>query len=203
MKLLTALPLLAALAAAAPLAAHADDDGIDPAKAKAFDSRVFAGPVGNKAFACFVRRYDASHLAQHRKQKVTAIKLLVTAENHAGEPTSYAYKAGFQLRDRSGNFDGGSSCGHETDEDGKNEIRFTCDIACGGGGLDIAMSTDNKSAIVHLEIIGVRDRKHPKRDELTLEGGTDDKVFRVDRVDNAECAELLPGNKEFASLQRK
>jgi hypothetical protein len=203
MKILTALPLLAALAAAAPLAAHADDDGIDPAKTKAFDTRVFAGPIGNKAFACFVRHYDASHLAQHRKQKVTAIQLLVTAENHAGEPTSYAYKAGFQLRDRSGNFDGGSSCGHETDEDSKNEIRFTCDIACGGGGLDIAMSTDNKSAIVHLEIIGVRDRKHPKRDELTLEGGTDDKVFRVDRVDNSECAELLPGNKELASLQRK
>lgn len=203
MKILTALPLLAALAAAAPLAAHADDDGIDPAKAKAFDSRVFAGLISNKAFACFVRRYDASHLAQHKKQKVTAIKLLVTAENHAAEPTSYAYKAGFQLRGRSGNFDGGSSCGHETDEDGKNEIRFTCDIACGGGGLDIAMSKDDKSAIVHLEIIGVRDRKHPKRDELTLEGGADDKMFRVDRVDNSECAELLPGNKELASLQRK
>src|ERR1700754_425771 len=122
MKILTALPLLAALAAAFPLAAHADEDGIDPAKAKAFDNSVFAGPIGDKAFACFVRRYDASHLAQHRKQKVTAMKLLVTAENRKGEPTSYAYKAGFQLRGRSGNFDGGSSCGHMVDEDGNKEI---------------------------------------------------------------------------------
>jgi hypothetical protein len=202
MKILTALPLLAALVAAAPLAAHAED-GIDPAKAKAFDDSVFAGPVGNKAFACFVRHYDASHMARHKKQKVTAIKLLVTAENHAGEPTSYAYKAGFQLRGKSGNFDGGSTCGHESDEDGKDEIHFTCDIACGGGGLNIAMAKDNKSAIVHLEIIAVQDRKHPKRDGLTIEGGTDDKDFRVDRVDNAECAELLPGKKELASLQHK
>jgi hypothetical protein len=201
MKLLTALPLLAALAAAAPLAAHADDDGIDPAKAKAFDSRVFADPVGNKAFACFVRHYDASHLAQHRKQKVTAVKLLVTAENHAGEPTSYAYKAGFQFRNRAGNFDAGSGCGRI--EDGAKVIHFTCDGDCGGGGIDIAMSKNDKSLIVHLEVIPISDRKHPERDVQMLEAGADDKVFRVDRVDNAECAELLPGKEELASLQRK
>jgi len=200
MKILTALPLLAALVAAAPLA-HAEDDGIDPAKSKAFDSRVFAGPVGNKAFACFVRHYDASHLAQHKKQKVTAIKLLVTAENHAGEPTSYAYKAGFQFRNRAGNFDAGSGCGRI--EDGAKAIHFTCDGDCGGGGIDMAMTKDDKSMIVHLEVIPIWDRKHPDRDSKTLEAGADDKVFRVDRVDNGECAELMTGNKEVASLGRK
>jgi hypothetical protein len=204
MKILTALPLVAALAAAFPLNAHAsDNDDISPAKVKAFDARVFGGPVGSKASACFVRRYDAGHLAQHRKQKVEAVKLLITAENHAGEETSYSYRAGFQLRNRPGNFDGGSSCGHMMNEDGVKEIRFTCDVECGGGGLDIAMSTDNKSAIVHLDVIGVTDRKHPKRDAVTLDGGADDKVFRVDRVDNSECAELMPGHKEVATLQRK
>lgn len=201
MKILTALPLLAALAAAAPLAAHAEGDGIDPAKSKAFDSRVFAGPIGDNASACFVRHYDASHLAQHKKQKVTAIKLLVTAENHAGEPTSYAYKAGFQFRNRAGNFDAGSGCGRI--EDGSKQIHFTCDGDCGGGGIDMAMSKDDKSMIVHLEVIPIWDRKHPNRDEKMLEAGADDKVFRVDRVDNSECAELLPGNKELAALQRK
>ena len=200
MKILTALPLLAALVAAAPLA-HAEDDGIDPAKSKAFDARVFAGPIGDTASACFVRHYDASHLAQHKKQKVTAIKLLVTAENHAGEPTSYAYKAGFQFRNRAGNFDAGSGCGRI--EDGSKQIHFTCDGDCGGGGIDMAMSKDDKSMIVHLEVIPIWDRKHPNRDEKMLEAGADDKVFRVDRVDNSECAELLPGNKELAALQHK
>ena len=38
---------------------------------------VIAGPLGQKTYACFVRRYDASHLAQHPKQKVSAMKLLV------------------------------------------------------------------------------------------------------------------------------
>lgn len=200
MKILTALPLLAALVVAAPLA-HAEDDGIDPAKAKAFDTRVFAGPVGDKTLACFGRHYDASHLAQRKKQKVTAVKLLITAENHAGELTSYAYRAGFQFRNRAGNFDAGSGCGRI--EDGAKVIHFTCDGDCGGGGIDIAMSKDDKSLIVHLEVIPIWDRKHPERDEQMLEAGADDKVFRLDRVDNSECAELLPGNKELASLRHK
>jgi len=202
MRILNVLPLVAAFAVASPLAVHAEN-GTETAKEKAFDSRVFAGPIGNKAFACFVRRYDADHLAQHPKQRISAIKLLVTAENHAGEETSYAYKAGFQLRNKPGNFDGGSHCGHMVDEEGNKDIRFTCDVDCGGGGLDIAMSNDNKSAIVHLDVIGVWDRKHPKRKPLTLDGGADDKLLRVDRVDTSECAELMGGNKTAASLQRK
>ena len=35
------------------------------------------------------------------------------------------------------------------------------------------------------------------------EGGADDKVFRLERVNNSECAELMPDRKEVASLQRK
>lgn len=202
MKILAALPLVAVLAAAAPLAAHAEDDGMDPARTRAFDAQVFGGPIGEKASACFARRYDKSHLAQHRKQKVSAMKLLLTAENRPNEPTGYAYKVGVRFRNKPGNFDGGSSCGHMEGEDGDKEIRFTCDVECGGGGLDVAMSKDNTSAIVHLEVIGVWDRKHPDGDTITLEGGGDDKVFRLDRVDTAECAELA-GDKEVASLPRK
>lgn len=200
MKILAALSLVAALAL--PFAARANDD-IPAAKSKAFDAKVFGAPIGNKASACFVRRYDASYLAQHPKQKVGAMKLLVTAENHPKEETAYAYKVGVQFRNKPGNFDGGSHCGHMVDEDGKNDIRFTCDVDCGGGGLEIAMSKDNKSAIVHLDVIGVWDRAHPKREPVTLDGGRDDKVLRLDRVDISECAELMDGHKEVASLQRK
>jgi hypothetical protein len=199
MKILAALPLVAALVL--PLAARANDD-IPAAKTRAFDTKVFGGPVGQKASACFVRRYEASHLAQHPKQKVSAMKLLLTAENHPNEETAYAYKVGVQFRNKRCNFDGGSHCGHMVDEDGKKDIRFTCDVDCGGGGLEIAMSKDSKSAIVHLDVIGVWDRAHPKREPVTLEGAGDDKLFRVDRVDTSECAELMDGHKEVALLQR-
>jgi hypothetical protein len=48
------------------------EDNIDSAKAAAFDKRIFAGPPAEKTHACFARRYDANHLAQHRRQKVMA-----------------------------------------------------------------------------------------------------------------------------------
>lgn len=199
MKFVAALPLAAVLVL--PLAAHAED-GVPTAKLKAFDAKVFGGPIGETASACFARRYDASHLAQHPKQKVSAMKLLVSAENHPKEETGYAYKVGVQFRNKPGNFDGGSHCGRMVDEDGKKDIRFTCHVDCGGGGLEIAMSKDNKSAIVHLDVIGVWDRAHPKRDAITLEGAGDDKVFRIDRADISECAELMDGHKVVASLRK-
>jgi hypothetical protein len=55
---------------------HAQD-GVDKARADAFEVRMFAGQPGKKAYACFLRRYDANHLAQHPKQKIAAMKLLV------------------------------------------------------------------------------------------------------------------------------
>jgi hypothetical protein len=203
-----ALLLVLTMAVLLPQVVSAQDTNKDAneksekAREAAFDKRVFAGPVGKKASACFVRRYNANHLAQHPKQKVAAMKLLVTAENHPKEPTVYAYKVGVQFRNKPANFDGGSSCSHMTDEDGNKAISFSCDVECGGGGLEVAMSKDDKSAIVKLEVIGVYDRQHPKRDAVTLEGGVDDKVFRLDRVDSAECADLT-SHREVASLQRK
>ena len=91
-----ALFLALTMAVLLPPAASAQDtkqdtnDKSEKAREAAFDKRVFGGPIGNKAVACFVRRYDASHLAQHPQQKVSSMKLLVTAENHPKEPTAYA-----------------------------------------------------------------------------------------------------------------
>src|SRR5437899_2943748 len=193
--------IIAAIASVVGAHACHAQEGVDKAKAAAFDARMFGGPLSQKTYARFVRRYDASHLAQYPKQKVSSMKLLVTAENHPKEPTSYAYKVGVQFRNKPGHFDGGSACSHMVDEDGNKEISFSCDVECGGGGLEVAMSKDDRSAIVKLEVIGVHDRRHPKRDAVTLQGGADDKVFRLDRVDNAECADLT--DHRVASLQRK
>lgn len=202
MKVLIKLSILAALAA--PMAVHAEDatqdEWIPKAKAAAFDARVFGGPVGDKASACFVRRYDAAHLRQHPKQKVSLMKLLVSAETRADEPTSYAYKVGVQFRNKPGDFDGSSSCGHYADDDGSN-IRFSCDMECGAGGIEVALSRDDKTAIVHLETIAIWNRKHPDGDGDSLQGGADDKVFRLERVDAKECAELI-GHQEVASAQQ-
>jgi hypothetical protein len=57
--------------------------------------------------------------------------------------------------------------------------------------------------IVRLTAIAIWNRKTPDGDTESLQGGADDKVFRVDRVDNKECAELLSNREELASLQQK
>ena len=198
-----ALLLALTMATLLPQAALAQSEEADAAKKAAFDKRIFGGATGNKASACFARRYDASHLAQHPKQKVSAMKLLLTAEKTPDEPTVHMYKIGVQFRGKPGNFDGDSACSYLIDDEGKKETSFNCGAECGGGGFEVAMAKDDKSVIVRVDTIGIYDRKHPDGDLLTLEGGKDDKVFRLDRVDNAECAELLPKPKQTASAQRK
>jgi hypothetical protein len=194
----------AAIASLAGIRLGYAQDGVDKTKAAAFDNRMFAGPIGEKADACYVRRYDASHLAQHPKQKVSAMKLLVTAENPPdGKTTNYSFRLGVQYRHRPGKFDSSGYCNHVVAEDKGNEIRYGCGVDCEGGGIDVAMK-DDKSAIIHLERIVVWERDKPDDDASdALLAGADDKVFRVDRADLRECAELVTDRKELAALQHK
>ena len=76
--------LALSLAPLLPSAASAQEE-INKAKAENFDKRVFAGALGEKkSYACFVRAYDAEHLAKHPKQKVGAMKLLDPGGVRAG-----------------------------------------------------------------------------------------------------------------------
>jgi hypothetical protein len=183
---------------------HAQD-GIDKAKADAFDVRMFTKAPGQKAYACFVRRYDASHLAQHPRQKVSAMKLLVTAEiPEDAKQLNYSFRLGVKYRHRPGNFDSGGYCNHVIAEDAANEIRFGCGVDCEGGGIDVALSKDDKSAIIRLARIVVWERNKPDdetRDSLLA--GADDKIFRVDRADARECFELVTDREELAALRHK
>ena len=184
--------------------AHAQD-GIDKAKAAAFDKRLFAGPVGEKTYACFVRQYDGSHLTQHPKQKVSAMKLLVTAEIPPAEKTtSYSFRLGVKYRHRSGNFDSSGYCNHVVAENAGNEIRFGCGVDCEGGGINVALSQDDRSAIIRLERIMVWNRNKPDDEAAdALLAGADDKIFRLDRADVRECAELVTDRQELAALRHK
>ena len=59
---------LALLAVLAGAGASPAQEEIDKAKAAAFDKRLFAAPLAPKTtYACFIRNYDAEHLAKHPK----------------------------------------------------------------------------------------------------------------------------------------
>ncbi|WGS22244.1 MULTISPECIES: hypothetical protein [unclassified Bradyrhizobium] len=196
---------LATAACAGTTLAVQAQEGVDRAKAAAFDDRVFGGPPGAKAYACFVRRYDADHLAQHPRQKVSAMKLLVTAEGGPEDKAlNYSFRLGIQYRHRTGNFDSSGYCDHAIAIAAGSEVRFDCGVDCEGGGINVALSKDDKSATIRLQKIVVWNRDKPD-DEAgdALVAGADDKIFRVDRADTSECAELVTDRKELAALRHK
>jgi len=175
-------------------ACHAQES-VDKAKAAAFDGRMFGGPLGAKTYACFVRRYDASHLAQHPKQKVSAMKLLVSAE--AEDKT---IDLGFRYRHCADSFDSSGFCNHAVAENSGGEIRLGCGVDCEGGGIEVAMK-DHRSALIRLERIRIWERNKVDDDVGDdLVAGADDRIF--ERADLHECSELVTDRKELAALRR-
>jgi hypothetical protein len=192
---------------AAP-AARADDGDkpIDPAQKSAFDKRVFGSATGAaKAYACFVRHYDSDHLARHPLQKVSAMKLLVTAEKEP-ENAGYAYsfRLGFKYRHRKGDYDSSGSCNHIIADGEGRQLQFGCGVDCDGGGIGVALSNDDKSTLVSVERVRIWQHNKPDEDASgDLVGGADDKLFRLDRTELRECASLVTDRKELAALRRK
>lgn len=203
-RLLLSLAVLAILAGADAAPAQQE---IDKTRAASFDQRLFARPLAaHMTFACFTRVYDAGHLARHPEQKVAAMKLLVTAEHPPEDKaaTSYAFRLGFKYRHRASRFDSAGSCDHFTPEDAGDEIRLGCGVDCDGGGLNVAVAKDDKSAVVRLRRIRVWQNSKPDDDaEHSLEAGADDGIFRLERADNRECAALVTDRKELAALRRR
>ncbi|QQO19968.1 hypothetical protein JJB98_08630 [Bradyrhizobium diazoefficiens] len=204
------LSILAALTLAALTSAARAEDGDDvreagKAEAETFNARMYAGTPGSEAYACFVRRYDAEHLARHPKQKVAAMKLLISAEYDKEDKQLHnSFRLGFRYRHRSSDFDSSGSCSHTVFTKNGDEVRLGCGVDCEGGGIGVALSKDDKSAIVRLARIRVWQNNKPDDDaEESLVSGADDRIFRLDRTDNGECASLVADRKELAALRHK
>jgi len=205
------LSVIAALTFAALTGvAHADEaDKVretTKAEADAFNARLYAGTPGDKSYACFVRRYDAGHLARHPKQKVASMKLLVSAETDREDKQLHnSFRLGFRYRHRHGDFDTSGSCGsHAVLLSQGDEVRMGCGVDCEGGGIEVGLSRDNKSAIIRLEQVRVWQNNKPDDEaEQSLVAGADDRIFRLDRADNSECASLVTDRRELAALRHK
>ena len=181
----------------------------------AFSKRVFGGSAPQpKGYACFVRRYDAAHMAQHPLQKVTAIKLLVTAEMVPDDKVlEYSFRLGVNFRDRPGDFDSSGDCGHaavtKVPDNAETEIPagvdIVCAVDCDGGGVTVSLANKDASLIVKpLDRIRIWKGKNFDETATTaLNAGADDKVFRLDRTKLDECAPLVADRKELAAMRHK
>jgi hypothetical protein len=187
--------------------ARAEDDPVDAKADAAFSNRLFAGKVNvSKSYACFVRRYDAAHLAKHPLQKVSVMKLLVAREKVPEDAAyNYSFRLGVNFRHRTGDFDSSGDCGHfKPDQPNAAALGLGCGVDCDGGGIEVALSNDDKSVIVKLETIRIW--RHNKPDEEashSLKGGADDRVFRLDRASLSDCTALVTDRKELAAMRRK
>jgi hypothetical protein len=212
----TAAATIAVTMVLAPRAAFADDQKLDADFAK----RMFAGGVPNpKAYACFVRRYDTAHLAQHPLQKVSVMRLLISTEKDPDFPNfQYAFRLGVNYRDRPGDFDSSGNCGHApTIKDLDNSdippedrvtrpagIDFECDVDCDGGGVNVTLANNDNAVILTLDHIRIwRGNAPDAKAAGALQAGEDDKIFRLDRTSTSECASLVADRKELAAMRRK
>ncbi len=197
---------------AAPIfGAHADEGG----HRATFSKRLFATQSrDHKTFACFVRRYDASHLAHHPRQKVSAMKLLVLVDN-LPEPTgfSYAFRLGVKFRNQPGDFVTSGDCGRPSADVVGESLHIHCSVDCDGGGVTVSLADGDKSVLVKPNETRVYPADRPGQanadddpdhdGRVTLEGGADDRVFRLDRTDIETCKSLAAGDDELAALQAK
>jgi hypothetical protein len=178
-----------------------------------FAKRFFAGTIGKpKAYACFTRRYDAAHMAEHPLQKVTVMRLLITAEKTLDDTyLDYSFRLGFNFRDQPGDFDSSGECGHappvrnaDTDPMPAAGIDFPCDVDCDGGGISVNLANNDNSLIAKLDRIRIWKSTDPDgAAPRGLQGGADDKIFRLDRTSLDECKSLVTDRKELAAIRHK
>jgi hypothetical protein len=194
------LALVALLAAGAGTTERAEetDDG--------FAKRLFAGKLDkDKSYACFVRVYDQPHLNRHPLQKVSAMKLLITAEKAEDAPgLRYSFRLGVKFTKRPGDFDSSGDCSHAELEPGKdNKSRLGCGVDCEGGGISIKLKPDNQATLVRLERIRIWQNNKPDEEGLDLSGGADDRIFRLDRAKLEQYQPLVSDRKELAAMRHK
>ena len=202
-------PVLAGVLTVIAAPAAADDQQLDLAFAK----RVFSGGAPDpKAYACFVRRYDDAHLVAHPLQKVSVMKLLITAEYDTDfKAFEYSFRLGVNFRDRPGDFDSSGECGKaptvrnaDTDPPVAAGVDFECNVDCDGGGIAVNLENGDNSLIVKLDHIRIWKGNSPDEKAATgLQGGADDRVFRLDRTASNECAPLVADRKELAAMRHK
>ena len=191
--------------------ADAAKDAKASAKAPVVDefvTRVFGGTVdpAKKTYACFTRSYDSEHLAEHPQQKVSGMKLLLTAEQDTEEhEMNYSFRLGVKYRSKSGNYDSSGDCGHgKFVDEHSNEATFGCGVDCDGGGINISMTNVDKSVMVRLERIRIwKDKNYDEDAAQDLVAGADDKTFRLDRTTLKDCESLVTDRKELAAMRHK
>ena len=194
------LAALTVAIAGANVTARAADSKED----QAFQKRLFGRTLDTKQIhACFSRVYDTTHLAQHPRQNVRTMLLLVKADSDDNQPR-YELRLGVTFRKSGARFDSAGDCGsiHDTSDVGGSAAVAHCGVDCDGGSIDVAIK-DAKSVLVSIPHGARIWRAGSDNDsDQAKRFGADDKVFRLDKVGLTECLRLADDSQEKASMLR-
>jgi hypothetical protein len=188
--LIQTLSSAAALLAASCLSAAAVSDselalfGKDPGK--------------DKAFACYVRRYDAAHLKSHPKQNVADMMLFVNSFVDSDTGRQYTLGIGVHFRKKATLFQLAGGCSAASD--GKNALN--CGIDCDGGRIDVRVK-DADSILVSIpdgaQTWDAGDPDPPPNARF----GLDDKLFRLDRTKPQDCFPMIDDDDLKAEIAKQ
>jgi len=168
--------------------------GASPAQADSTtDTQIFSKDPGkDRAFACFVRHYDAAHLNAHPQQNVTDMLVLVDSSYDAdSQSRSYALTLGSNFRGVKKQFQSYGGCSGTIEGQ-----KLSCYIDCDGGAIDVRFK-DQNSILVDIPY-GARleDPDASPDDEPGVDVpdkanfGPDDKTFLLSRASAALCVDL-------------
>jgi hypothetical protein len=135
---------------------------------------------------CFVRVYDKAHLAKHPDQIVTTVKLHIKEPDpdpdHAQPEKGYHW---FTLKVK---VRGRDETLHTSGICFEGALGLKCHVECDGGGVDVTPRGDH--AMMYLKSIRMFtcDQDPIDGGGEDLSGGKDDRVFRLNRVNERACA---------------
>jgi hypothetical protein len=148
---------------------------------------VLAVPAsGADALGCFTRVYDRAHLARHPDQLVTAVKLRIKRP----PPDNLSkYWFDFEVRVR-----GKDKALHTSGICDEKVSGMHCFVECDGGSVEISHRGGHVMMYLNDRIRVAECGKELMDDGSgeELRGGKDDRVFRLDRVNDAVCRRMEP-----------
>jgi len=173
------LAMAPACAAQAGASVNSDLFGKDPGK--------------DRAFACFVRHYDAAHLKGHPQQNVTDMLVLVDSSYDAeSQSRSYALTLGSNFRGVKKQFQSYGGCSGTIEGQ-----KLSCYVDCDGGAIDVRFKDEN-SILVDIPYGARLEDPDASLDEEPganvpekAQFGPDDKTFLLSRASPALCVDLI------------
>jgi hypothetical protein len=162
---------------------------LEPPGFTALNTLLPAQP-GSKA--CYVRSYDAANLRAHPRQRITAMKFLLSVGAYDPKPEKAEQPSDrfYYMFSMSVSRRGDKRLLH-TSGDCLVDAEISCVVDCDGGGVMLDKMPPAGSLIVRLKDGGIR-MFHDCDEEqgVLVKPGTDDKVFRLDKAASEACRAL-------------